>query len=289
MTMRFAALSYRLNKLTDKLLPESLGLRLRFRWLHGAWPQNPPRTLADKMFFCLTHDRNDQRPLFADKLSVRDHVAARGYSGNLPHIYGVYDRVEDIDFSALPARYVIKATHGSGFVRLVTPESPVDIATLKKECAYWLAHDYYFFRREWYYRALPRRILIEEFIGDAAAPIDYKVFVANGRVLCVQVEEDRFGDWRRTFYNKAWQRLPFSHRRRTADNDLPRPRPLAAMLVAAVRLAEGVQFARVDFYVEGDKFYFGEITNCPGAGGAPINPPEWNEILGDAFGDVQAA
>lgn len=287
--MRFQALSYHGNRLTDRWLPAHWGLAVRFRWLHGQWPQTPPRTLADKMFFCLTHERNPLRPMFADKLAVRNHVAACGYGSTLPRVHGVFEKFYAIDFSALPARYVIKATHGSGFVRLVTPESPITPAALKKECEYWLSHDYYYFRREWYYRDLPRRLLIEEFIGEGTAPIDYKFFVANGRVLCIQVEEDRFGDWRRTFYSSDWQRLPFQHRRRTATQDIKRPAPLAAMLQAAIDLSAGVQFARVDFYVDGDKFYFGEITNCPGAGGAPISPIEWSERLGDDFGDVNAA
>lgn len=288
--MRYPTLSYYFNRLTSRLLPAWWFLAVRFLIIHGHWPSlHAPRTLAEKMFCCLIFDRNLLRPVFADKLAARSYIADKGYGEHLPKMLGTYSHVDEIAFDLLPERYVVKATHGSGFVRIVTPEHPLDKATLRKESAYWLAHDYYFFRREWFYRRLPRRLMIEEFIGDISSPTDYKIFIANGNALFIQVDEDRFGDYRRTFYATDWQRLPFSHPRRTADYDLPKPAPLAAMLAAAKTLVGGVQFARVDFYVQGERFYVGEITNVPGAAGAPIRPREWCLKMGEAFGPCPTA
>lgn len=287
--MRLKFATYHFNRLTNWLLPERWFAALRFRMVHGRWANvKHPQTLAEKMFFCLLYERNQLRPVFANKLAARDYIEQKGYGAHLPRLLGVYDKVAAIDFASLPSRYVIKATHGSGFVRLVSPQQPLCQKSFKHEALYWLNHDYYFYRREWFYRHLPRRLMIEEFIGDASAPVDYKIFIANGRALFIQVDEDRFGDYRRTFYSTDWQRLPFSHQRRTANKDIEKPAPLADMLTAAQALTTGVQFARVDFYVRGNQFYIGEITNFPGAAGAPITPPEWNEKLGELFGECRA-
>lgn len=286
--MRFPFATYHFNRLTCWLLPEYWFPAVRFLLIHGYWPRlRSPRTLAEKMFFGMIKERNPLRRVFADKIAARDYITKKGYGDFLPKLLGVYQSFAEIDFATLPDRYVVKATHGSGFVHMVTPAKPLDKAALEKQITYWLRHDYYFFRREWFYRGLPRRLLIEEFIGSEPAPTDYKIFVANGRALFIQVDENRFGDYRRTFYSIEWQRLPFKHPRLTAAADLTKPAPLAAMLVAATHLAADVVFARVDFYVDGDRYYIGEITNSPGAAAAPILPADWGLDLGAAFGPYQ--
>jgi hypothetical protein len=49
----------------------------------------------------------------ADKYAVRLYLENKGFAGILNELYGVYNGVDEIDFSKLPKRFVIKATHGS--------------------------------------------------------------------------------------------------------------------------------------------------------------------------------
>jgi len=52
------------------------------------------------------------------------------------------------------------------------------------------------------------------------------------------------------------------------------------MLFLARRLAEGLIYSRIDFYIYNKKIYFGEITLHHGGGFEPFFPKEYDYILG---------
>ncbi len=87
----------------------------------------------------------------------------------------------------------------------------------------------------------------------------------------IVVDYDHFTNQTRVIYDIEWNALPYSlhHPRGT-----PRPRPanLEQMLAAAVTLAEGFSFVRVDFYSDGTNFKVGEITNCHAGGMQQFRP-----------------
>ncbi len=59
-----------------------------------------------------------QHPLVSqcgDKYAVREYVARCGCENILNEIYGVYTKVDEIDYSIFPNKFVIKGTHGCGF------------------------------------------------------------------------------------------------------------------------------------------------------------------------------
>ena len=285
--MLFKDASYIINRLTASTVPDAVLPTLRYATTHKKLPNlKAPRSLSEKVLYSFIHHREPVRHIFADKIATRDYVAEHAPEVRLPALYGIYTRFEDIDFSELPERYVVKGAHGSGYIHLVSDARKLDKAKLRADCDYWMAHDYYFFRREWFYRDLPRRIMIEEFLygKDGDVPEDYKIWVANGKALFIVVDVGRFRHHQRAHYSPIWERLPFSYLKKDFVGALPRPAPLETMVRAAEKLAAEVQLARVDFYVIGDTFYLGEITNSPEGGNAPITPVEWNLRLGDQFG-----
>lgn len=60
-----------------------------------------------------------------------------------------------------------------------------------------------------------------------------------------------------------------------------RPDAYEDMLRDAKRLAEGIDYVRVDFMVATDNYYFTELTFTPTGGRPRMSPPEWDLILGD--------
>ena len=78
-----------------------------------------------------------------------------------------------------PGEQLLKPTHFSGLVRLITDKSVVDRAALVTLCRDWLRRDYYDEARERVYRKIKPRILVEQFIDDGSggAPNDYELFV----------------------------------------------------------------------------------------------------------------
>ena len=51
----------------------------------------------------------------ADKFAVREYIEQCGLGHILNDLIGAWDRPEDIDWNALPNRFVIKCNHGAGY------------------------------------------------------------------------------------------------------------------------------------------------------------------------------
>jgi len=85
---------------------------------------------------------------------------------------------------------------------------------------------------------------------------------------------NRVSWWR----NSSWDRLNVATQSRTSEL-LPRPPHLHEMIECAEKLANGLDFLRVDLYDAG-QVYFGEMTIYPYAGGAEFIPDAWNQYLG---------
>ena len=225
----------------------------------------------------------DRRPIltqFADKCSAREYIAQRLGPRVLPRRLHVATDPQAIPWDELPQRYVVKATHGSGWVRIV--DGPADSADLTRLCSEWLSKSYYRMMREWPYKNIQPRIIIEEFIddGNGQAPTDYKFFVFHGKPRFVQVDASRFTGHTRSLYDLSWKRLGFTMGYPPIPHDVPRPAHLTEMAEAAGRLADDVDFLRIDFYDTKRQFYVGEITTTPGAGLDRFSPPIANAQVG---------
>jgi hypothetical protein len=266
-----------------KVLPDAVVAIRAHKAVHGTYPAVfRPVAFNEKVLFRKLFDRRPILVRFHDKLRVRDYVADRLGAAVLPVLHFAGDRPETIPFDTLPDRFVVKPGHASGLVRIVTDRQRLDPRAVIEECRAWLRHDYYRQTREWVYRHIPPRIMVEEFIddGSGAAPKDYKFFVFDGRVRLIQVDAGRFTEHRRSFYDTGWRRLDFTLRHEPIAGEVARPRHLAAMLAAAECLGAGMDFVRVDLYDTGSRFYFGEITTCPGSGLERFHPVEYDRYVG---------
>jgi hypothetical protein len=244
-----------------------------------------PRTFNERILRRKVFDRRPLLSTFADKFGVRQFVADKVGSDILPQLHHVTTDPVSIDFEGLPQRFVVKASHGSGWVRVVWDKSAVDRQELVQTCNRWLATNYYNVLRERAYRTVPPRILIEEFIDDGSggSPNDYKFYVFGGKVALIEVHGDRFADHRRSFYDTSWQDTGLKLKNERFSNVLPRPANLDAMMRIAQKLAEDIEFVRVDLYDTGRRVYFGEMTATPVCGLACFEPRAMDRQLGDLW------
>lgn len=272
-----------LKKTIKNLLPDSVFAVWKHRRVHGALPNLlRPQTFNEKILHRKLFDRQPWLTQCTDKYAVRSFVAARLGTDILPELYWAGDEPSRIPFSSLPAKFVVKPTHGSGWVRLVADKSQLDSAELVRTCETWLAQSYYKMTREWCYKNIPPRIIVEEFLDDGTdnAPIDYKLFVFNGRVQMVQVDSNRFCGHRRDLYDTKWNRLDVRYNYPNSDKGLPQPLHLPEMIRAAEILASGTEFLRADFYHTGERIYLGELTTTPEAGLGRFDPAGFDLRLG---------
>ena len=81
--------------------------------------------------------------MLTDKVEVRKFVADRIGREHLVPLYDVVDAVDTFDFAALPAPFVMKATHGSGWVKLVSEPALADADELRSLARCWLSSNFY--------------------------------------------------------------------------------------------------------------------------------------------------
>jgi hypothetical protein len=282
------------KKAIKRILPELacdvVEVARHYRQIHGVFPNLFfPRTFNEKV---LARSLFDTRPIlrqFADKYAVRDYVSKRLGPEFLPELYCVTRSPRDISWSRLPGSFVVKPTHGAGWVRLVRDKATLDKAELVQQCEFWLSQNFYRQCRERVYKDIVPRILVEELIDDGGqvAPTDYKFMVFHGRVELIAVIVDRFVNTQGYFLDRDWNMLGAGvagiaeeSKPMSATREIPKPPHLEEMIRAAETLAKGMDFVRADFYDTPKKIYFGELTTTPGAGLAQFEPADFDAQLG---------
>ena len=277
----------RLGRKIISLLPDNvqdLWVAMRVhKTHHGKYPNLiRPRTFNEWIARRKALDRRPILTQFADKYAVRDYVAERVGTRILTQLYCVTRDAAHIPFASLPDRFVVKPTHGSGWVTVVRDKSQLDQEALIGQCRIWLASDYYRLRREWPYKNVVPQILVEEFIdnGGAEPASDVRFYVFNGKVELIQVDVGRFIGHERAFLDCDWNELPIKMRYPAVAGGVPKPRHLPDMLRIAELLGKGMDFVRVDLYDTERKIYFGEITTTPVCGCGHFEPPSVDVQLG---------
>jgi TupA-like ATPgrasp len=283
-----------IRKAIDQLPdPVRNGIRIArdFRAIFGRYPNVFfPKTFNEKVQVRKIFDRRHRLSTWADKYAVREYVRAKVGDAVLPALYHVTDDPHDIPFQKLPTQYVVKPTHGSGWIQIVRDGKTIDEQGLINQCLRWLSLNYCDLTREWAYRDIPPRIMIEEFLDDGTGlpPKDYKFFVFGGKVKVIQVDLDRFIHHTRNLYDLDWNRLDCRLLYENFGEPVARPDNLKLMIEYAEILSDSIDFVRVDLYEIGGKVYFGELTNTPENGFGRFYPSSWDELLG-AFWKIRFA
>lgn len=206
-----------------------------------------------------------------------------GYS--IPTL-GVFDSFDEIDFSALPERFIIKTTFGSGDYYICKDKSRFDIDACRRRTLKSWNGDYYWKSREWPYKGLKKRIIIEPLLDDGRGDYltDYKFFTFNGEPKFYYVTSNRgkTGGINEDFFDIQGNLLPFNQEGYSNNPITPHPPIRLREMVGLARLlAVNTYHLRVDFYEVNDVIYVGELTFFDGGGFHPFTPNEWNLKLGD--------
>ena len=243
---------------------------------------NNPKTFAEKINWYKLRSNDPLMAKCADKVGVRDYIAEKGYEECLNEVYGVYENVDDINIDLLPDKFVIKAAHGSHMNFIVKDKNNFDWKHAKKMMKAWLHQDIYWSGREWVYKDIPKRILIEKYLEDEAGELrDFKFFCYHGEPEYLEFDMGRFENKHiRNFYDMQMNLLDFSDAGCEADfdlNDFPLKSDVyLKMQQISKDLSKPFEHARIDFYYAENKILFGEITFFDGGGSTVFVPDEWN-------------
>lgn len=224
--------------------------------------------------------------MLADKYRVRKFVEDRIGKQVLVPLIAKYDKAEEIDFEALPNKFVIKPNNGSYDTVIVTDKGSIDCEEIRAKMAHSLKCKFGYSNAEPHYLRIPPCIIVEELLecNEAGGLIDYKLWCFNGKFhhafVCANRDNTEHRvDW--NYYDRDWKRYSdnISPRFRN-DFDCPKPTNFDKMIEYAEKLSEGFPQARVDFYNIGGKVYFGEMTMSSNYGMMPYYTQEVLDDMG---------
>lgn len=218
-----------------------------------------------------------------DKLAVRDYIREKIGEDYLFPLLGSWDSFDDIDFDALPDKFVLKCNHDSGSVKLITDKSKMDKAALKAFFERRLAMNAYCLGREYPYKDVPPKMMAEAFMEapDGGGINDYKFFCFHGEPKLLFVATDRATDVRFDFFDMDFQHLDIVNIHEQSGKEIQKPSCFEEMKSLAETLSQGMEFVRIDLYEIGGRVYFGEFTFFHGGGFYLFYPAHWEKDLGD--------
>ena len=244
-----------------------------------------PKTFCEKQNWLKLYDRKPIYTVMVDKYLAREFVAERIGEDYLVPLLGAWDSADDIDFSLLPNKFVLKCNHNSD-VTICTDKSSLDIEKVRKELNEQLKIDYYTHKREWAYKNVPRKIICEKFMENTNGEnlVDYKLFCFNGIPKFVMVNSNRFGKEgvKVDMYDMLWKHMEMQDGHYPNAGDIfAKPACLDEMCKLAEILSKDTSSLRVDFNYWDNKLYFGELTFFHSAGLESFMPEKWDKILGE--------
>ncbi len=269
---------------------DKLYLQVRyFLCTHKKLHLKNPKLFTEKLQWLKIYNRNPLFTKLVDKYEVKGFIEQQNLDGiKLIPTLGVWDVFDDIDFEKLPNRFVLKCTHDSGGLIICKDKENFDVDYAKKKINHCIKRNYYQWTREWPYKNVTPRIIVEEYMEEYGKTdlTDYKFFCFNGKAQYCQVIADRRTDETIDFYDREWNHQPFIGLAIKCHNATIRhakPQCYSEMLASIDKLAGLINspFVRIDLYVINSVIYFGEITFFPGGGNGAFRPKEWNKILGE--------
>jgi hypothetical protein len=263
-------------------------LKLQFKVLTGKKLNiSNPQNFNEKLQWLKLHDKKEIYTTMVDKYEAKEYVSKIiGEEYVIPTL-GLYNSFDEIDFDKLPNQFVIKCTHDSGGIVIVKDKKTFDKNKARKKIEKCLSRNFFYLAREWPYKNVKPRIIIEKYIEDKKEfdLKDYKFFTFSGKVFCIQVDYDRFTNHHRNFYTTDWEYMPFAVCYPTnPEKVIDKPKNLELMLHLSEKLADSIgnpKFARIDMYEVNGKIFFGEVTFYHGGGTEKFSPEEYNYKLGD--------
>lgn len=259
-----------------------------------------PETLNEKLQWLKFNYRFPLQTVVSDKLLVRDYVKEKIGDKYLIPLLGTWEHFDDIDFSLLPEKFVLKCNHDSGSLIICKDKAKVNYADARRKIEKSLKNNFFYIGREYQYKNIKPMIICEEFISeDGNVPTDYKIYCFNGEPDVIMVCKDRFdkNSHRATYlyFDKEWNFQPLNKGdENLKDIDVLKPDNLDEMINIARKLSQDFIFARIDLYNIKGRIYFGEITLSSNSGfdsdikyetdlmfGRKLKIPYWDSIKRD--------
>ncbi len=239
-------------------------------------------------------------PLLAinGKMQWRKQIESFNFADlKLPAMYGEFSSIRDVDFSQLPDSFVIKSIHGHDSFGVFPLRRIGDTEFYDFKEARTISEpeivERYLAASDVAKGGVSEDLYIEQLLSDPDRPehppIDWKLFIAGGRVLATMcrlstpVLGKKAWPYRFRWFDQEWNDLPGLQNKHVMDHSLPMPRHPELLQELAIKVASSFPYVvtRVDLFDLPDGVYFGEVT--PNAGGDFYMPRWLDEKLGEIW------
>lgn len=241
-----------------------------------------PTTFNEKLAWLKINYRNPLMTRCSDKYLVREYIKECGYESILTPLQGVYASPHDINFRELQGKYFIKTTHGSGGNLAYDSDKAhtFDFDAFYSRFSYALKQNHFWGNREWNYKNIKPRILVEHLLETNGEFFEYRFFCFHGKVKIICIDKDATQadgqhntNLKRNLYTPEFEFMPIRYLRDNYDiSENEKPENLQEMIACAETLASPFIFCRVDLYNLNGKIGFGEMTFYPCAGVGGMEP-----------------
>lgn len=242
-----------------------------------------PVTYNEKINWEKLNVIDKRRTQLVDKYLVREWVKEKIGDKYLTKLWNVWDNVNDIDFEQLPERFVLKLNNGSGRNIIVKDKSQIDQGEIRRQLEEWKRNNYAFHTFEMQYKDVVPKIICEEYLeGVAESVYDYNIYCFHGEPMYIWcIKGSHRPGCQASFYNKEWEKQPFSYGYPEDPVLAPKPEKLDEMLELSRILCKEFQHVRVDWYNLPDgRVLFGEMTFSTWSGLMRFVPEEYDTLFG---------
>lgn len=278
--MRDSIRSLRNNRLTDEK-----HIQMKYQeFLCKKADLTNPKLFTEKIQWLKLNDRNDLYTQCADKYLVRNYIEEKIGSKYLIPLVFTTENYKDINQDNLPDYPVIvKTTHDSGGTFIIQDKKTFDFKKLRRELAQRLKNNFYYLNREWEYKNIKPRIIVEKLLKDDSGNKqlnDYKIYCFHGKPMFVQTIFDRGIETKEDWYDTDWNLLDVYYFS-PIKKHIEKPKLLNELLSVAEKLSQDFPYVRVDLYSANNQVYFGELTFRPYGGFMKFIPESFDLELGN--------
>ncbi|MGI9513525.1 MAG: ATP-grasp fold amidoligase family protein [Anderseniella sp.] len=246
-----------------------------------------PRSFNEKLLWRKIFDRDPRFGPMTDKLAARDIAKARAPELKTPEVVWAGDAPEDLPPDVLAGPCVIKTNRGSGwnlFNWSANQFSKADVVD------YFRPRMRFVYGRrigEWTYAMVRQKFYAEELFTESSGrvPDDFNIHTFGGRVLTISMIHDRFGNRNHISLNRDLSRADTVWEEYSSDYEPQFEDIHHKMADIAERLAEAIDYVRVDLFCHDGRIYFREFTFFPGSGLSIRNVGEI-ELMRNAWWDL---
>ena len=242
-----------------------------------------PQTLNEKIRWLIYNEKLKMKSILTDKIKVKTYITENLGEGHCAPIYGIWDKFDDIDFSYLPNKFVLKANHAWNTNIFIKNKKQLEENKLiyRDATRKWLKFHYEIYSLEPQYKFIKPKLFIEKRISENRfCRCDYRVHCFNGEPSLIEVSHT---DHSSSFYNTEWKMMPYSYKGYQKKEKIPQPGILDEMIEYSRILAQEFSYVRIDFAQTQSNAKILEMTFTPYSGMMPFSDKLFDKELGDCI------